>query len=281
MTPAASAETKMPPGLAASRLRYAWENGPPDSGAPPTVQIQRDRFRIHEKQYSADGFPLSAFALEAPFHSFASHEADCVHYESSRAILSGDSTGSPETSEVASLIATPFDSAILSTARIRLEPLVAAHAATMFEGLIDPANYRYIPQEPPATVDDLTGRYRKLESRRSPDGTEAWLNWALMGLDGNAHGYVQATIQLNSKEAWIAYFVFSPSQRLGYAKEALDGLLPALREAYGIVKFNAEIDTRNIASIRLVESLGFARIRHVENADEFKGAISDEYHYSL
>ncbi|WP_322054303.1 GNAT family N-acetyltransferase [Paraburkholderia bannensis] len=179
------------------------------------------------------------------------------------------------------MITPPFDSAILSTARIRLEPLVAAHAATLFEGLIDPANYRYIPQEPPATVDDLTRRYRKLESRRSPDGTEAWLNWALVGLDGKAHGYVQATIHLDSKEAWIAYFVFPPSQRQGYAKEALRGLLPALREAYGIVKFNAEIDTRNAASIRLVEALGFVLSRHVEHADEFKGAISDEYHYSL
>jgi ribosomal-protein-alanine N-acetyltransferase len=151
----------------------------------------------------------------------------------------------------------------------------------MFEGLVDPVNYRFIPQEPPTTLDDLTTRYRQLESRRSPDGTEGWLNWALIGLDGKAHGYVQATIHLNSKEAWIAYFVFSPSQRLGYAREALGRLLPALREAYGIFRFNAEIDTRNVASIRLVESLGFVLNKHVKNADEFKGAVSDEYHYSL
>jgi [ribosomal protein S5]-alanine N-acetyltransferase len=189
--------------------------------------------------------------------------------------------GPLETNEMASLITTPFDSSILSTTRIRLEPLVATHAATMFDGLADPVNYLYIPQEPPANLGELTAKYRKLESRRSPDGTEAWLNWALIGLDGKAHGYVQATIHLNSKEAWIAYFVFSPSQRLGYAGEALSGLLPALRGAYGIVKFNAEIDTRNVASIRLVKSLGFVLSRHVKNADEFKGAISDEYHYSL
>jgi ribosomal-protein-alanine N-acetyltransferase len=179
------------------------------------------------------------------------------------------------------LTTAPFDSSILSTPRIRLEPLVADHAAAMFDNLIDPVGYRYIPQEPPTNLEDLTTRYHGLESRRSPDGTEAWLNWALIGLDGKAHGYVQATVNLNSKEAWVAYFVFSPSQRQGYAREALGGLIPALREAYGIVKFNAEIDTRNIASIRLVESLGFVFTRHVKNADEFKGSISDEYHYSL
>ncbi|PQV46694.1 RimJ/RimL family protein N-acetyltransferase [Paraburkholderia sp. BL21I4N1] len=151
----------------------------------------------------------------------------------------------------------------------------------MFDGLANPGGYLYIPQEPPTKLEDLTARYRKLESRRSSDDTEAWLNWALIGLDGKAHGYVQATVNLNSKEAFIAYFVFSPSQRLGYAREALNVLLPALREAYGIVKFNAEIDTRNVASIRLVESLGFTCTRHVRNADEFKGSVSDEYHYSL
>jgi [ribosomal protein S5]-alanine N-acetyltransferase len=186
-----------------------------------------------------------------------------------------------KTSEWTSLATTPFDSSILVTPRIRLEPLVAGHAAAMFDGLADPAGYRYIPQEPPTKLEDLTARYRRLESRRSPDGNEAWLNWAIIGIDGKAHGYVQATVNLNSKEACIAYFVFSPSQRLGYASEALGKLLPALREAYGIVKFNAEIDTRNVASIRLVESLGFVFARHVQNADEFKGAISDEYHYSL
>jgi [ribosomal protein S5]-alanine N-acetyltransferase len=150
----------------------------------------------------------------------------------------------------------------------------------MFDGLADPVGYRYIPQEPPTKLEDLAARYRKLESRRSPDGTEAWLNRALIGLDGKAYGYVQATVNLNSEEAFIAYFIFSPSQRQGYAREALDVLLPALREAYGIVKFNAEIDTRNVASIRLVESLGFVFTRHAPNADELKGSISDEYHYS-
>lgn len=151
----------------------------------------------------------------------------------------------------------------------------------MFDGLIDPVCYRYIPEEPPGSVEDLAARYCMLEGRRSPDGTEAWLNWVLIGLDGKAHGYVQATVDLNSKEAWVAYFVFATSQRQGYAKEALGGLLPALREAYGIVRFNAAIDTRNIASIRLVESLGFVLTQHVKNADEFKGASSDEFHYSL
>lgn len=174
-----------------------------------------------------------------------------------------------------------FETTALQSARLSLAPLRAQHAAILFEGLSDPAAYRYIPQTPPASVEALQSRYEKLESRRSPDASEAWLNWALIGDDGRAHGYVQVTIQLAAREAWIAYFVFSPSQRQGYAKEALGALLPALREVYGIGRFHAEIDTRNIASIRLVESLGFECVRRIDHADEFKGAVSDEFHYAL
>jgi ribosomal-protein-alanine N-acetyltransferase len=43
----------------------------------------------------------------------------------------------------------------------------------------------------------------------------------------------------------------------------------------------AEIDTRNTASIHLVEALGFARVATTPGADFFKGAASDEYRYEL
>jgi [ribosomal protein S5]-alanine N-acetyltransferase len=179
------------------------------------------------------------------------------------------------------LTTTTFESSILPAVRFQLEPLAEHHAAAMFEGLSDPIAYRYIPQEPPSNVEELAARYKWLERRRSPDGNEAWLNWPLIDAAGKAHGYVQATVDLISKEAAIAYFIFPSSQRQGYAKEALRALLPALRDAYGIARFNVEIDTRNVASIRLVESLGFELVRQVKNADEFKGTVSDEVHYAL
>ncbi|MCY0386153.1 GNAT family protein [Robbsia sp. Bb-Pol-6] len=43
---------------------------------------------------------------------------------------------------------------------------------------------------------------------------------------------------------------------------------------------DAEIDTRNQASTGTIEKLGFERVRVVPQADYFKGAASDEYHYS-
>lgn len=164
---------------------------------------------------------------------------------------------------------------------MRLEPLMQAHAAGMFKGLSDPDCYRYIPDDPPVSQEVLSARYRQLEGRRSSDGKEAWLNWALVDHEGEPHGYVQVTVAIESKQAWIAYLVFSTSQRKGYASEALRALLPQIREVYGLASIHAEIDTRNVASIRLVESLDFQLVKVVREADEFKGATSDEYHYCL
>lgn len=59
----------------------------------------------------------------------------------------------------------------IATARLALEPQVAAHADEMFVVLADPAIYEH-ENEPPASVEWLRERYRRLESRRSPDGRE-------------------------------------------------------------------------------------------------------------
>ena len=59
-----------------------------------------------------------------------------------------------------------------------LEPLVAAHAAQMFEVLSDPAIYEF-ENEPPRSPELLAQRYERLESRRSTDGAEQWLNWVI------------------------------------------------------------------------------------------------------
>jgi len=44
-------------------------------------------------------------------------------------------------------------------------------------------------------------------------------------------------------------------------------------------RFVALIDTRNAASIALVERLHFSRVARVENADYFGGCASHEYRY--
>jgi ribosomal-protein-alanine N-acetyltransferase len=171
--------------------------------------------------------------------------------------------------------------AVLETPRLLLEPLLSAYAARLYEGLQDERLYEYIPQNPPASPQALEDRYLGLSSRRSPDKREAWLNWALRTrCSGDYVGVLEATVHDNLTAA-IAYMVFVPFQRRGLAAEACRRLLAHLFEDYRVSVVAAEIDTRNAASITLVESLGFERVAFHKDADHFKGSSSDEYRYEL
>lgn len=169
----------------------------------------------------------------------------------------------------------------LETLRLLLEPLLPAHASRLYEHLQDERLYGFIPQDPPASPRVLEDRYRLLSSRRSPDSQEAWLNWAVRERSsGDYAGTLEATVSKNST-ANIAYTVFVPYQRRGIAAEACGRLLEHLFEDYRVGVVAAEIDTRNVASIVLVESLGFSRVAFQKHADHFKGSSSDEYRYEL
>lgn len=171
--------------------------------------------------------------------------------------------------------------AVLGSPRLLLEPLGAHHAAPLHEHLLDERLYEFIPQDPPSSLQRLEDRYRVLSSRRSPDGREAWLNWAVRLRDnGDYAGVLEATVYGN-RTAEIAYTVFVPHQRRGIASEAGASILAHLFDDCRVDVVAAEVDTRNAASVALLESLGFRRVSTVKDADHFKGAPSDEYRYEL
>jgi ribosomal-protein-alanine N-acetyltransferase len=169
----------------------------------------------------------------------------------------------------------------LETPRLLLEPILPAHAPMLNESLQDAELYRFIPQDPPPSLEALTDRYDFLSARRSPDGHEAWLNWAVRDKrSGDYVGTLEATVE-EDPLAFIAYMVFVPYQRRGFAAEACERLLEHLVDNYRVGVVAAEIDTRNTASIALVESLGFERVGFQKDADHFKGSTSDEYRYEI
>jgi ribosomal-protein-alanine N-acetyltransferase len=169
---------------------------------------------------------------------------------------------------------------VFETARLRLEPLREAHAAELFELFSDPAMYRFVPQDPPESVAKLAQRYKFLEARRSPDGEEEWLNWAVrLKGEGVCVGTVQVTLPHDGR-AQLAYEIGAPYWRRGFATEACARVIEALFER-GASEVWAELDTRNEASIALLERLGFRRGALKKNADQFKGSESDEWTYTL
>jgi RimJ/RimL family protein N-acetyltransferase len=186
---------------------------------------------------------------------------------------------------------------ILETERFRLVPLTAADSIRMYVPFCDPALYFFVPQDPPATLGALTERFAKLEKRQPPDGTEHWLNWVIekkspstaggastpkggRGQDDGQWpqplGLVEATI-LENGHALIGYFTFREFWNKGIASECIPAALNHLQSAYGVRFFKAEADTRNFASVRVLEKCGFHIAETVPQADFFKGQRSDEH----
>jgi RimJ/RimL family protein N-acetyltransferase len=136
-----------------------------------------------------------------------------------------------------------------------LEPQVAAHAREMFAVLIDPAIYEF-ENEPPASEDSLAARYAKLESRRSPDGSQAWLNWVVRLPSGTLAGYVQATV-LAGGTARVAYELGSAHWRRGIGSKAVAAVLAELRDHHAVTLAAAVLKARNHRSLGLLRKLGF------------------------
>jgi ribosomal-protein-alanine N-acetyltransferase len=138
---------------------------------------------------------------------------------------------------------------------LSLEPQTVEHAEEMFAVLSDPAIYEF-ENQPPASLEWLRTRFGKLESRRSADGTEQWLNWVVRIAGGGLIGYVQATVR-NDGSAAIAYELSSAHWGRGLARRAVDAMLGELAARYRVTVFVAVAKQQNFRSLRLLERLGF------------------------
>lgn len=151
--------------------------------------------------------------------------------------------------------------------RLTLEPQLAEHAGAMFAVLSDPAIYAY-ENAPPASVEWLHQRFAALQARRSPDGSQQWLNWVLRLRSGELIGFVQATVEGDGR-AWIAYQLASAYWGHGLAHEAVDAMIGELAARYRVHTVAAVFKRANARSRRLLERLGFAAAGlPVDAADE-------------
>ena len=155
---------------------------------------------------------------------------------------------------------------IIKTNRLRLSPLIAQHAKAMFPILSDKGLYKFTGEEPPFSEIDLQEKYRKLESRKSPNGTERWLNWLVSLVQNDVPiGYVQTTISQSGAD--IAWVIGSQWQGNGYASEAAIALVEWL-QIIDTKVIRALINPNHLASQRVASNAGLGNTESVEDGEE-------------
>jgi ribosomal-protein-alanine N-acetyltransferase len=132
--------------------------------------------------------------------------------------------------------------------------LLECHAEAMFALFAEPDIWTYLDDSPPATLEALATRHRRLESRRSPDEREVWLNWAVM-LEGELIGFVQATVS-SERRIDLAYVIGKPYWSRGLATDAVQTMVAFLEDRFPAAELQASVDERNGSSIRLLTRLG-------------------------
>jgi len=165
----------------------------------------------------------------------------------------------------------------LEAGSLVLDPVKKALAAELLEPLREPSLYDFVVDLPPASVGELEQRFERLERELSPECDDTCYGW-IIRRDGTPAGLLQATCN-NDRQAFIGYEVFKPFRRQGVAKASVGAVLRFLARATATQQVIAYVDTRNEASIGLLLSLGFSKLRLIQGADWFKGSVSDELEF--
>jgi RimJ/RimL family protein N-acetyltransferase len=109
-----------------------------------------------------------------------------------------------------------------------------------------------------------------------------WFAWAIERIDEpGIVGDLGVNLLDDELQAAIGYTIDPAFQGRGYATEGVARMLDHLFDEKGLHRVSAECDTRNRASVRLLEHLGFRREAHLRSSTWSKGEWCDDYLYAL
>ena len=118
----------------------------------------------------------------------------------------------------------------IQSERAVLVALRAADADDLVGLLEEPQLREWLRAE---DVGELRDRFSAWESRRSPDGSELWLNWVVRdNSGGRALGWVQATVRGDA--ATVAYAILPEERGAGAAADAVRALVRWLHDALDV-----------------------------------------------
>ncbi|MGW2865228.1 GNAT family N-acetyltransferase [Streptomyces sp. NPDC001205] len=168
----------------------------------------------------------------------------------------------------------------LHTARLRLRAFEDADANDLF-ALQSSAHILRYWDSPPWTDRSRSEKFITTCRRMEQEGTGARL-----AVDRASDGAFIGWCTLHNwnpdfRSATLGYCYDSASWGQGYATEAAHALLRWAFETLDLNRVQAEVDTRNVASARVLEKLGFVREGTLREDCVVNGDVSDSWVYGL
>jgi [ribosomal protein S5]-alanine N-acetyltransferase len=168
----------------------------------------------------------------------------------------------------------------LYTARLRLRPFKDADANALF-ALHSNAHVLRYWDAPPWTDRARAERFITACQQMADEGTGTRLAMDRVS-DGAFIGWCSLTRwNPDYRSASMGYCLDDAAWGRGYAKEAARALLQWAFNALDLNRVQAETDTRNVASARVLEKLGFLREGTLREDCTVNGEVSDSWVYGL
>ncbi|GAB3786144.1 GNAT family N-acetyltransferase [Nocardioides ungokensis] len=174
----------------------------------------------------------------------------------------------------------PLPTPTLHSARLRLRPFTSADADPLFAMHSNAHVLRYW-DAPPWSDRSRADRFIAACRQMAEDGSGARLALERAS-DGAFLGWC-ALSRWNPdyRSAAIGYVLDEAAWGQGYATEAARAVLQWAFDSLDLNRVQAETDTRNVASARVLEKLGFVREGTLREDCVVNGDVSDSWVYGL
>ena len=168
----------------------------------------------------------------------------------------------------------------LHTERLRLRPFTDADVDALFELHSSSFVLRYW-DSPPWTERARAERFIAVSRQMADEGTGTRLAMDRVSDDAFIGWCTLARWNPTFRSASLGYCLTDAAWGHGYATEAARALLQWAYDTLDLNRVQAEADTRNVASARVLEKLGFVREGTLREDCVVNGDVSDSWVYGL
>jgi [ribosomal protein S5]-alanine N-acetyltransferase len=173
-----------------------------------------------------------------------------------------------------------FSLPILNANRVCLRGLVESDIDALFEIFSDDKVMRYWSTPPLPDRDAARSLFEEIALANARGSMMKW-GIATLGDDTIIGTVTLFNLELSNGRAEIGYAQNRTRWGQGFMNEALQALLDYAFNQLNLRRLEADVDPRNVASIRTLERLGFQREGFLRERWYVNGEIQDAFFYGL